>query len=236
MQVLSCKFGDIVLKIRKKRRQQRPVIAVDLADTKAHLLLAAKASPFAHLLAIDNVTYDNDMFEQGVATQSEKLARILQPVLTAYPIDSVALHIADEFIISDHISTPDDLGAENLEAYITLELESRLSVPLAEVYFDYTIAKTKSNDYIFAACNKKIVDSRIEMIKILGLSVSFVGIEKFLLANLRTHCQQHNLAMDELFKKWQIHPEVNQTLLDQHGQTFSIAAALALETLWRSYT
>lgn len=218
----------------KQRRHQR-VMGLDLDDTQAHLLIAGKASPFAQLLALNTIDYADDMLLQGVATQPEKLAHSLRPTLTAYPIDSVALYIADEFIISDMITTPSDLTDEDLEAYITLELESRLSLSVAEIYFDFTAAENHSNDYIFVACNRKIVDSRIETMKMLGLSVNLVGIEKFLLANLHTRYQQHDLSTVELFKKWQIHPDVNKELLGQQTQNFFIAATLALETLCCSY-
>lgn len=221
----------MMLKIFNKQHRYRRVIGLDLDDTTAHLLIAEKASPFARLLLLDSVIYEHDMFTQSIATQPEKLARILQPTLTGYPIDGVALHIADEFIMSNNITTPDDLSTEDLEAYITLELESRLSVSIDEVYFDFIVSGNYRNDYIFAACNKAIVDSRVQIIKSLGLSVNLVGIEKFLLTNLNTRCQQYGLSIAELFKKWQIHPDINRKLLDQQAKTFSIAAALALEIL-----
>ena len=223
------------LKFFSKHQRHRRVIGLDIGNTQAHLLIAEKASPFAHLLALDSIAYDNNMFAQGIAIQPKTLAQILHPLLTAHAIshsvDSVALHIADEFIISDNIDTPCDLSVEELEAYITLELESRLSVSLTEIYFDFTVSGTYPNKYIFAACNKAIVNSRVQIVKSLGLLVNLVGIEKFLMANLHTHYQQHGLSTVELFKKWQIHPNVNHELLNQQTQTFAIAAAIALEVL-----
>ena len=132
--------------------------------------------------------------------QTKSLQTLLQDALKLCDSKLIALHIADEFIISEKFNLDRNFNKEEQIAYIALEAEKLLPYSLHEVYYDFIISNKGNENYevILVACNKSYCDTYITLLQNLGYKTISLGIVSYLLDEL----QQQELSLKQLSERF----------------------------------
>ena len=225
-----------MLNFIKKCRRRLSIIGLDLGSSQAHWVEATYTEQSLKLLNLGVIHYPDDIFSAGTVIQPQRLVTALKPILVNCKAHHVALHISDKFIISKTLAVPAELNAEELEAYVTLEMNQQLTGSFTTSFFDFALLRKNNhqpelNDIVCATCPNSIISSRINALKTLGLMTILVGVEHYLLANLQTYSGQKNSTKLNPFLKWKITSDLANKQLLLLNNKFTLAAALAIEGL-----
>ncbi len=200
------------------------IIGLDLGQSRAHFIEIQKTTEGFSLLNIDTITYADTFFQKGIVIEAKTLSILLQNALKICSNKLIAMHIADEFILTKRFNLNSSFNEEEQIAYVMLEAEKRLPYPLDDLYYDFVAVKEqqKTVEITLVACDKTICDSRLTLLKDLGYQPIFLGIMNYLLTDFK---QQKTLLKDFV-------PEIS---LLKHTQSslfdpknFYLAMALAI--------
>jgi type IV pilus assembly protein PilM len=157
------------------------VLQADTSDKK-HVITGYGAAPFAGGAVKDGAIVDPEPIAKAVYELFDK--HLIGDITTRRVVLSIPA--ARSYNRNVHLPL---LGAKELHDAIELEVEQYVPVPFSELYVDYSqIRETAEGlELLIVAVPKKIVDSYLDLAKILGLEV--VGVQTSIAAGGRLFLQ-----------------------------------------------
>lgn len=163
--------------------RDKPIFGFDIGhgSLKVMQIEPSEKGRKARVIGYGTATFDPDAIIDGIVTNHTAVAKATQELFKSRLIGDITTHRAVVAIPSYRtysrlINLP-VLGGKELKEAVELEAEQYIPMPLDEMYLDYKIVNREAEklDLFAIAVPKKIVDSHLELMSILGLETVGVG-------------------------------------------------------------
>lgn len=173
--------------------KDKPVFGLDIGYSSLKVLQADTTGKKQVVLGYGATNFEAGSVKDGVIINPEAIAKATHELFDKYLIGDITtrrvmLSIPASRSYSRNVHLP-KLGSKELHDAVVLEVEQYVPVPNDELYIDYTaIDETADSvELIVVAVPKKIIDSYLQLAKILNLDV--VGVEPSIAAAGRLFLQ-----------------------------------------------
>lgn len=161
--------------------KDKPVFGFDIGHGSLKVMQIERPGHRTKVVGYGTATFDANAMEDGIITDPTAIAKATNELFKKRLIGEITTNrtvvaIPSYRTFTRLISLPPMSGKELKEA-VELEAEQYIPMPLEELYLDYNIvARDKEKMDLFAvAVPKKIVDSHLQLMRLLGLET--VGVE-----------------------------------------------------------
>lgn len=161
--------------------KDKPIFGFDIGHGSLKVMQIDSSHKRSRIVGYGTATFDATAIQDGVITNHAAIAKAAHELFKSKLIGDVTTRRAVVAIpsyrtFSRLISLPALTGKELKEA-VELEAEQYIPLPLSEMYLDYNIVNREADkiDLFAIAVPKKIVDSHLELMDILGLETVGVG-------------------------------------------------------------
>lgn len=134
------------------------------------------------------------VLNSGVGKTVEEATHTFAP-----PIKRANISVSGQSVIIRYIELP-KMAKEEVAGALQFEAEKHIPFPLEQAILDFHIleeVKDNKQRILLVACKKDLIDSRIELVKNLNISVNLIDVDSLALANgfLRTkdHTEDENI-------------------------------------------
>lgn len=190
---------------------KKPVFGLDIGHSSAKILQLKKHRKHPRVSCYGHIAFSEKVVKNGVIQDAEAMARILEPLFKKQAIgkltsNRVVASIPISQTFTRVLSLP-MMHAKDIEESVKIEAEQYIPVPVEDLYLEHAIIgrrhphkeskkskrkagkKTESNtneslDVLLVATPRVIIDSYIELFRLLKLEVA--AIEPGLFASIRT--------------------------------------------------
>ncbi len=184
----------------------KPVFGLDIGFSTIKVMQVEPRGKNYHIAGYGVGGFDSSAIKDGVIVDHESIAEATKHLFDHNIVGEintrrVALAIPASRTYTRTITLP-IVEDEEINEAVRMEAEQYIPMPIEELYLDYTIiSKDKEGMEILAvAAPRKIVDSQIELTRILGLET--VGVDTSILAATR------------LFERQNEHEDIPAVLID----------------------
>lgn len=160
--------------------RDKPVFGFDIGHGSLKVMQIERSSKHARVVGYGTAKFEASAMEDGIITNPVAIAKATQELFRKRLIGEITTNRTVTAIPSYRtftrlISLPPMSGKELKEA-VELEAEQYIPMPLEDLYLDYNIVgRDKEKMDVFAvAVPKKIVDSHLQLMRLLGLET--VGV------------------------------------------------------------
>jgi type IV pilus assembly protein PilM len=160
--------------------RDKPIFGFDIGHGSLKVMQIEREGKKGRVIGYGTAVFDGDAINDGVITNHTAIAKATRELFKGQLIGDITSHRAVVAIpsyrtFSRLISLPPLSGRELKEA-VELEAAQYIPVPLEELYLDYSIVHRDAEkiDLFAIAVPKKIVDSHLQLMQILGLEA--VGV------------------------------------------------------------
>jgi type IV pilus assembly protein PilM len=161
--------------------RDKPVFGFDVGHSSLKVMQLESNTKQPQLIGYGSAEFDPKAINDGVIADHELLAKCALDLFNHRLIGDVTtqrviITIPTYRTFSRSLTLP-KLTAKELREAVNLEIEQYLPMPIEDMYLNYdTVGENKDGLELFAiAVPKKIVDSQLELMRVLGLEV--VGVE-----------------------------------------------------------
>jgi type IV pilus assembly protein PilM len=161
--------------------KDKPVFGFDVGHSSLKVMQLENSGKKPHLIGYGSVNFDPSAITDGVIHDHESVARSALEMFQHHLVGDITtkrviITIPTYRTFSRSLTLPKLTPKEMREA-VNLETEQYLPMTLEDMYLNYdVVTENKDGMELFAiAVPKKIVDSQLELMRILGLEV--VGVE-----------------------------------------------------------
>lgn len=160
--------------------KDRPIFGFDIGHGSLKVMQIERAGKRNRVIGYGTAVFSADAIQDGIITDHTAIAKATLDLFKNNLIGDITTKrtvaaIPSYRTFSRLISLPPLSGRELQEA-VELEAEQYIPMPLGELYLDYTVVKKdpEKMDLFAVAVPKKIVDSHLQLMQILGLEA--VGV------------------------------------------------------------
>jgi type IV pilus assembly protein PilM len=161
--------------------KDKPVFGFDIGHGSLKVMQIERANKRAKIVGYGTATFEAAAIADGIITNPTAIAKATNDLFQKRLIGDITTNrtvvaIPSYRTFTRLISLPPMSGKELKEA-VELEAEQYIPMPLEELYLDYNVvSRDKEKMDLFAvAVPKKIVDSHLQLMRLLGLET--VGVE-----------------------------------------------------------
>jgi type IV pilus assembly protein PilM len=161
--------------------KDKPIFGFDVGHSSLKVMQLEVTSKQPHLVGYGSVSFDPAAITDGVIHDFESVAKSSLELFQHHLVGDVTtkrviITIPTYRTFSRSLTLP-KLSPKEMREAVNLEIEQYLPMPIDDMYLNYDIVgENKDGLELFAiAVPKKIVDSQLELMRILGLEV--VGVE-----------------------------------------------------------
>lgn len=159
----------------------KPVFGFDIGLSSLKVMQVHKHRKLDQVIGYGVTSFSSDVFTEGVLTDPETLAKIAFELFDTHIIGAITTSRAVMAIPASKTFTRSmtlpKLKPKDLASAVQLEAEQYIPMPIDELYLDYNVISQtdKETEILAVAVPKKIVDSYLVLMRLLGLEV--VAIE-----------------------------------------------------------
>lgn len=156
--------------------KDKPILGLDIGFSSVKAMQIERHNKQHNVIGYGVGSFDSAAIKDGVIVDHESLAKSVNELFRKNIIGEittrrVAVTIPATRTFTRTMNLPPTIREEELSEAVTLEAEQYIPVPIDELYLDYNVInKTdKSIELLAVAVPKKIVDSYMMLVRILGL-------------------------------------------------------------------
>lgn len=176
--------------------KDKPVFGLDIGYGSLKVLQADTSNKKQVVIGYGAATFEHGTVKDGIITEPEIIAKAAHELFDKHLVGDittrrVVLSIPAARSYNRNVHLP-KLSPKELRDAVQLEVEQYIPVPNNELYIDYSIIRETAEEVeiIIVAVPKKIVDSYLQLARVLGLEV--VGVETTIAAAGRLFLQAEN--------------------------------------------
>lgn len=176
----------------------KPVFGIDIGYNNLKVMQTQPTSRKRRVVGYGLTSFDPTAVKDGVIVDPEKIAKATYDLFTKNLIGDittrrVALAIPASRTFTRTVALP-RMKKQDLADAVTLEAEQYISMPLSDLYIDYSIIgqTDKETELLVVAIPRKIVDSYLILTRMLGLEA--IAIETTISASSRLFVQAEKSA------------------------------------------
>ncbi len=160
--------------------KDKPVFGLDIGSSSIKVMQVERHRDKASVVGYGHSNFDEKAIKDGVIVDLELLASVINDLFK----NSIVGHISTRRAVATipttrtftkTVSLP-SLRDKQLREAVMLEAEQSIPVPLDQLYLDYSVVKRSKNEVelLVVAVPKPIVDSHLDLMRVLGLeSIAF---------------------------------------------------------------
>lgn len=155
--------------------KDKPLFGLDIGSSSIKVMQVESENNTRSVCGYGVVDYDPKAITDGVITDYKSIAKSVNELFRHHVIGEintrrVALAVPASRTFTRAINLPNIPDKELMQA-VLLEAEQYIPVPTEDLYIDYTVTKRSENniDLIAVAVPRKIVDSYLLLVRMLGL-------------------------------------------------------------------
>jgi type IV pilus assembly protein PilM len=156
--------------------KDKPLFGLDIGHDSMKVMQVDYVGKHTSVLGYGVIGFDTNIIVDGVITEPEQLAKAALELFDKHvigKIDSrrVSVTIPSARAYSRLMTLPGNLGHKDLESAIRFEAEQYIPMSLDDLYIDYAQQEKRgdTSDYLVVAVPKKIVDSYMTFLSLVGL-------------------------------------------------------------------
>ncbi|MDB5182141.1 MAG: Pilus assembly protein PilM [Candidatus Saccharibacteria bacterium] len=160
--------------------KDKPIFGFDIGHGSLKVMQIERAGKHNRVIGYGTASFDGDAIKDGIIIDHNIIAKATLDLFKNNLIGDITTHrtvvaIPSYRTFSRLINLP-PLSGHELQEAVELEAEQYIPMPLEEMYLDYNIIKKDAEkmDLFAIAVPKKIVDSHLQLMQILGLEA--VGV------------------------------------------------------------
>lgn len=161
--------------------KDKPIFGFDIGHGSLKVMQIEHQGKKSRVIGYGTAVFNGDAINDGVITDHAAVAKATVDLFNGQLIGDITTHRSVVAIPSYRtftrlISLP-PLSGKDLKEAVELEAEQYIPMPLSELYLDYNIINRDNEkiDLFAIAVPKKIVDSHMQLMQILGLEAVGVG-------------------------------------------------------------
>lgn len=173
--------------------KDKPIFGLDIGYASIKAMQLDTTSRKRTVIGYGAASFNPDLIVDGVIVDLETIAKTAHELFTKRIVGNITsrrviLSVPASRSYTRNIRLPKLSTSEQNDAVIQ-EVEQYIPVPIAELYFDYSVIKEDADgvDILVVAVPRKVVDRYLELARILNLEV--VGIETTIAAGGRLFLQ-----------------------------------------------
>lgn len=154
----------------------KPVFGIDIGFNSIKVMQMNHSTHNRQVIGYGVTSFDKSAMEDGLITDPEKIAKSVQEMFDTGIVGKittrqVAVAIPASKTFNRTIQFPKIEKQKELDEAVQFEAEQYIPVPLDQLYMDYGVVtqSAKGTEVLATAVPKKIVDSYITTMKLLGL-------------------------------------------------------------------
>ncbi len=174
--------------------KDKDLFGLDIGSSSVKVMQLDHSGNLPRVTGYGAATYDSAAMKDGVIIDFKAVAKPIKDMFAHKIVGEintrrVALSIPSSKTFTRSINLPNIADDEIMQA-VQLEAEQYIPVPVSDLYIDYTVAgRTEDGIELLAvAAPKKIVDSYMTLVELLGLEA--IAIDANILAGGRLYQQQ----------------------------------------------
>lgn len=155
--------------------KDKPLFGLDIGTSSVKVMQLELQNGKQHVRGYGAIGYDANAIEDGVITDFKSLASTIKELFNHHIIGEintrrVALSIPASRTFTRAMNLPTIPDKQLLQA-VLLEAEQYIPMPIEDLYVDYTVIRrdSKGIELLAVAAPKKIVDSYLLLVRMLGL-------------------------------------------------------------------
>ncbi len=175
--------------------KDKPVFGLDIGYGSLKVM-QIDASSRHNVVGYGAATFDPNAIQDGIVVDLDSVAKAAKDLFSGnltgdITTDRAILSVPASQAFNRNVHLP-NLSKKELEQAVAQEVEQYVPIPNNELYTDFTKIRSgpEESEYLIVAVPKKIVDSHIQLAKILGLEV--VGVQTSIDASGRLFLQSEN--------------------------------------------
>lgn len=173
--------------------QDKPIFGLDIGFSSLKVMQLEKKGKKILVKGYGSSAFDNTSIDKNIINNPEVIAKVIKDLFEHRLVGDITTHRVALSVPAAHTFTRrvtlPILSDKDLGQAVKLETEQYVPVPIEDLYVDYSVInKTdKEQDVLVTAVPKNIVDSYVQLTRILGLEV--VAIETTVSAASRLFLQ-----------------------------------------------
>lgn len=179
--------------------QDKPVFGLDVGLSSLKIMQIDSSHRKAHVVGYGVTSFSSEMFNEGILTDPEGLAKIAVDMFEKRLIGDITtrrtvIAIPASKTFTRTMTLP-KLKAKDLDAAVQLEAEQYIPVPIDDLYIDHTVItqNDKEMEVLVVGVPKKMVDSYLVLTRLLGLEVVAVETTISAAGRLFVHAEQSDV-------------------------------------------
>lgn len=157
--------------------KDKPVFGLDIGLSSLKVMQIHRDRKRQHVIGYGVTSFDSNVFEDGILVKPEELAKVAFELFDKHIIGEITtprtvMAIPASKTFTRSMTLP-KLKPKDLAAAVQLEAEQYIPVPINDLYLDYSIISEneKEMEILAVAVPKRMVDSYLNMTRLLGLDV-----------------------------------------------------------------
>lgn len=158
--------------------KDRPLFGMDIGSSSAKIMQLDTSQSQYQVSGYGVALFDENCISNGVITDFEAIASRItemfkQNLVGKISTNRVAISVPAAYTFSRIINLPKDIEQKDIPDAVITETQQFLPSAADELYSDYSILGSQDNQYriLTVAVKKKIIDSYMDLARILGLEV-----------------------------------------------------------------
>jgi len=181
--------------------KDKPAFGLDIGRSSIKILQVDTIGKRARVVGYGTTTFDPKAIEKGVVVDHEIIVKAAHKLISSQLVGElntrrVAVSIPNEHSFSRIITLP-AMSNKDLSSAVQLEVDQSIPLPISELYFDYSVARTLddgSQEIQIVACPSEIADSYIGLFNALGLEVALIESNITAVTRMVLHAEAHDVS------------------------------------------
>lgn len=179
--------------------KDKPVFGLDIGLSSLKVMQIDKDRKRQHVVGYGVTSFDSSVFEDGILVKPEELAKIAHELFDKHIIGSITTPRAVMAIPASKTFTRSmtlpKLKSKDLAAAVQLEAEQYIPVAINDLYLDYSVISEddKEMEILAVAVPKRMVDSYLNLTRLLGLDIVAVETTISAAGRLFVHAEQSDV-------------------------------------------
>ncbi len=180
--------------------KDRPMLGLDIGRGSVKLMQIVQSDKQTTVIGYGTINFDSKATKKGVIVDYETVIKAIHELINKHLIGRittrhVAVSLPNAHSFSRNITLP-KMNKKDLESAISLEVDQSIPMPLEDLYYDYTIARTLENgtsEVQVIACPRQIIDSYLKVFSALDLEIALVESNISAVTRTVVHAEEHEV-------------------------------------------
>ena len=181
--------------------KDEPVFGFDIGRSSIKIMQVSQKNKQSTVVGYGTAVFDTGAVVNGVIVNPEVIIIAAHELIEKHMVGKlttkhVAVSLPNAHSFSRVITLP-KMNQKDLKNAVSLEVDQSIPMPIDDLYYDYSIARTLEDGSIevqVVACPKEIIDSYLVVFEALGLEISLIESNIAAVTRIVVHAEAHDVS------------------------------------------